>query len=177
MRNLLVRFILFPILSFSQELKNNFYTNSDAGFSIIFSKEWQVKAKETKTTPLSAYNESKNEIVFISLAHVSSSISPQYSKEEADATKPQIINALKQRGVTIDKISVSPGNFLGRKCLITVAYIKDPGLFDGQQQYYRTVQFIHRNYMYNIICGIPISNFTNDALKFVDTQLETMKFF
>lgn len=177
MRNLLVCFILFPVLSFSQELKNNFYTNSDAGFSISFSKEWQVKAKEIKTAPLSAYNESKNEIVSIGLAPVSSSITPQYSKEEADAAKPQIINALKQRGVTIDKISVSPGSFLGRKCLITVAYIKDPGLFDGKQQYYRTIQFVHSNYMFNIICGIPISNFSDSNLKFVDTQLQTMKFF
>ena len=167
-------FLFLPILSVGQALKDNYYLNSEAGFSIKFDKDWKVKIPDKATHPVFAAK-SKYQTISVGLQPVGADFKPEYTKEEADAAKPQIENALKARKVIIAKISVTPGMFQGKKCLITIAHLTETRDEDRVPVYHKTIQFVHKGNLFNILYNIPLSNL--NELENMEKQLKTMKFF
>ena len=136
-----------------------------------------VKSDVSETMALSASNKNKNELMTIQLSKVPANTVLAYSKEEAELVKPGIISSMTRKGVKIKNISVFPDKLSGQKCLTTIAYISDPELFRGKEQYYKTMQFVHRNYMLIINYGVLLSSLNPKNLRLIEKQLQTIKLF
>lgn len=171
--NITVSFFLLPLLLHSQILK----TYSYAGFSINLSSKWVLKSESTVNSPLFAFLKPSNVYLGISLTKIPSGSNPIISNSEASKIKPEMMAALKQRGVIISKFSLIASTFLNKKCFQTKAIIKDPEYLNGIVQYYNTIQFIHNGYLFNIVSNIPVSNNSLKEIDFINKQLETIIFF
>lgn len=174
MRLFLLAVLVLPIVTVGQALKDNYYLNSDAGFSIKFDKDWKVKIPEKTTLPVFAAK-SRHQTISVGLHPVASDFKPEYTKEEVDAAKPQIENGLKARKVIIDKISVTPGVFQGKRCLIIIAHLTETRDEDRVPVYHKAIQFVHKANLFDILYNIPLSKLKE--LESMEKQLKTMKFF
>lgn len=164
-----------PILSIGQSLKNNYYLNSQAGFSIKFEKDWNVKMPNKETNPVLAAK-SKLQIISVGLIPVAPDFKPEYTQIEADVAKSKIVEALKAKKTIIDKISVTPGIFLGRKCLITIAHLTETRGKENIPTYHKTIQLVHKKKLFSIIYTLPLSKLTNKELELMEKQINTIKF-
>lgn len=173
MRFFILLLLAFPLLSVGQALKDNYFYNSEAGLSIKFDKEWKVKIPETGNLVFAAI--SKHQTISVGLLQLTSSYIPNYTQEEADEAKEQYVIGLNARKVIIHKISASPGNFQGKKCIITIAHITQPGFNDNVPVYHKLIQFLHRGNMINVLYFLPLSNISK--LNEMEKQIKTMKFF
>lgn len=173
MKKLLILLLLIQTNVFAQQQKN--FPN--AGFSINLSNNWDIKKSNDTHSPLFAIVKKNNLFLSIKLTDFVTTESPAFSKEEALQIKPQVINSLKQRGVTIYEINVIPGSFQGKRCFITNAVISDPTYLNGKSHHYNTIQLFHKKYLFVIATNIPNTKDTKTDLQFVSDQLKTIKFY
>jgi len=180
MKFLLLFFIAAPLLLNAQANKLNRYANTEAGFSISLNNNWKVAAESKKWNPMIFYNKPKNQQISIGLSKAPGNVKPEYTPEEAEATKAQIVEIFgKGNGGTtkLDTIYAYPDTFAGEKCITFVAHLKNPGILSGVPAVYKSIQFIHRGYLLNIVYCVPLANSGDKELKLIDSQLKMIKLF
>jgi hypothetical protein len=171
--------ILSTLLSLqlsSQKLNPVLFSDANAGFSINLTDEWKQDDSKNRASAFFANNK-KNCIITVRLTKVSENVIPIYTKEEAANIKQELISMFKARNVSVSKILVFPGKFIGIDCMTSIAYIKDPELNNGRELYYKTIQLLHKNNLFNIIYSIPVSILNNNQILSIEKELQTMKFF
>jgi hypothetical protein len=172
-------FILTPLLSISQIVKQITYTNLTVGFSVTLDSSWVVVGGEKEWRPINFFNTLKNEKILIGFVPAPKNIQLHYTNQEAETFKAKLLanfQAGKVGTVTVDSIWSYPSNFLGHRCIIISANMQDPNLLSGVRTGYKSIQFLYHNYLVNIIACVPLADFKNE-IKLVDASLQTARFF
>lgn len=174
--SLIIVSTLFSLQSFSQKINRILFTDANAGFSVNLNDEWKQDDTKDRTSAFFTSNK-KNCIITVRLTKVPKNTILIYTKDEAASIKPELISMFKARNVSVSKLSVFPSKFSGFECMTSIAYIKDPQLNNGKELYYKTIQLLHKNNLFNIIYSIPISIINNNEILSIEKELQTIRFF